>query len=144
MFLNLHFELRAYGIKSRRMQGGYSRILSAIMEEKIKDYFNRVIHHDTSTTRAQVMLDLIVADYDDICRPLEGNSQVTDLDKALNRFFNIKECKYVRNLLENFIEHGNFKLPSELDDTVHRLDRFKNIKNLLEELLLQGNKVSSL
>lgn len=126
------------------MQGGCSRILSAIMEEKIRSYFNRVIHHDNTVMRAQVMLDLFMDDYADICKPLDGINQVNDLDKALVRFFKVKECKYLKSLLENYIEHGNFKLPPELDDTVHRLDQFKRIKSLLEELILQGNKVSSL
>lgn len=110
------------------------------MEEKIKSYFNQVRHHHEITVRAQVMLDLFIAEYSEICKPYEGGHDLHNLDKALNRFFMLKECKYVKNLLEHFVQHGNFDLPAEKMDTVHRLDRFQSIRELLGELLQSDNE----
>ncbi len=113
------------------------------MEEKIKSYFNRVMHHHDIAMRAQAMLDIFNAEHDDICKPFDGGHELHDLDKALNRFFVIKECKYVKSLLEHFVQNSNFDLPPEKMDTVHRLDRFQNIRQLLVDLL-QGDTEKSM
>ncbi len=110
------------------------------MEEKIKTYFNQVSHHHDIALRGQAMLDLFISEFAEIYKPYEGGHELHDLDKALNRFFMLKECKYVRSLLEHFVQHGNFDLPAEKMDTVHRLDRFQSIRKLLGELLLSENE----
>jgi hypothetical protein len=111
------------------------------MEEKIKSYFHRAQHHHIPKMRAQAILDLFTEDFSELCRPLSGGEDMQDLNHTLERFYTIKECKYLKCLLEHFVETENFDLPTDKCDTVYRLDRFRLIRNLLEEFLHYDNKV---
>lgn len=105
------------------------------MKEKISAYFMQVQHLVDPMVKAQIMLDLFIAEHGKKCNSINRDHRAEDLDEALNRFYELKECHYVRSLLEQYVENGTFELPVGMQDTVQRLDRFKMLKSLLTELL---------
>lgn len=100
------------------------------MEERIKIYFDRVRHITGDKERAIEMLRILKSenDYNSI---QSINPEEKTLEEALNNFYFRKECRYVQQLLEYFIVNNNFILPIDKNDTVHKLDRFKRIYELL-------------
>lgn len=104
------------------------------MEDKIDVYFDQIKNVDGEIHQAQLILDLLLKEQN--CYQVSDQDlKHMDLDQALDNFYRRKEFKYVKVLLEHFIETGNFDLPVEKFDTVHRLDRFRSIKSHLCELL---------
>lgn len=104
------------------------------MKEKISAYFMQVQHLVDPIVQAQIMLDLFIAEHGKKCNSISHDHKAEDLDEALNRFYESKECRYVQSLLEQYVENGTFELPVAKQDTVQRLDRFKMLKSLLTEL----------
>ncbi len=105
------------------------------MKEKINAYFLQVKHLADSMVRAQNMLDLIKTEHGENCRSSEpGNNEIT-LDEVLDRFYAMKECHYVKSLLEQYVDNGTFELPDQKKDTFQRLDCFIDIKAVLMDLL---------
>lgn len=105
------------------------------MKEKINAYFLQVQHLADPMVRAQIMLDLFNTEHGENCKSTEVVNSETTLDEALDRFYALKECLYVKTLLEHYVENGTFDLPGQKLDTFQRLDRFKHIKSVLTELL---------
>lgn len=105
------------------------------MKEKISAYFLQVRHLVDPMVRAQIMLDMFNTEHGENCKATEVVNSEATLDEALDRFFKIKECQYVKLLLEQYVDCGTFELPPQKSDTFQRLDRFKEIKSVLTELL---------
>lgn len=105
------------------------------MKEKISAYYLQVQHLADPMMQAQIMLDLFTEEHGKECKTENTDHQSEDLDEALNRFYKAKECQYVRSLLEHYVEFGTFEIPVERQDIIQRLDRFREIKSTLMQLL---------
>ena len=120
------------------MQGGNLTVSnSAIkMEEKIRYYFGiAAANTNNNVDRAKYVSTMILGEYDHIINPCVIYKFDRTIEGALENYYLTKQVRYVQNLVENYVRQGNFILPDEKKEIVHRLDRFEALRKLLTELL---------
>lgn len=105
------------------------------MEEKLKGYYDLVSSVSDPVERAKRVLILLTGEQAELCLKTNQAIASSSLDEALEFYYTRKECGYIRNLLENYIHFGHLDLPNEMIDTVHRLERFQRLRELLAGLL---------
>lgn len=107
------------------------KYVRGIMEKVISSYYNQVKHLTDDKVRANYMLELLTVEKDSILGFQDNNRKYDTLDEALERFYRLKEYRFTKTLLENYILTGNFDLALEKQDIVHRLDSFRRISDTL-------------
>lgn len=105
------------------------------MEEIIKSFIRNSIDSSESKEKADCLLKFINNEFDALIIKGKNAKHFNDLDEALARFYKLKECSFAQSLLEQYIAFGNFDIPSENKDIVHRLDRFQSLNDLIIDYL---------
>lgn len=101
------------------------------MDKILTNYYSKVKHLPDERVRASYLLELLTVEKDAILGFQDNNKRYDTLDEALDRFYRLKEYRFIRTLLENYLLNGNFELALEKQDIVHRLDNFKRICDTL-------------